>query len=181
MPEPADPEPKRAQRLSVHGHAVIAEVPFNDRAQPLAHFRDGIVHAPPEFFFHLIQLRLQPFTNRLPQHREISVVSLLSADMRKAEEIERLRFPLSAPLPVMSRVSAELQKPRFVGMQLKLELPKPLGEIRPEPFGIRFALESSHDIVRVPHRDDLALRSLSTPCLNPQIEDVMEIDIGHQR
>lgn len=108
MPEPADPEPKRAQRLSVHGHAVIAEVPFNDRAQPLAHFRDGIVHAPPEFFFHLIQLRLQPFTNRLPQHREISVVSLLSADMRKAEEIERLRFPLRRFREVTHRCSREV-------------------------------------------------------------------------
>src|ERR1700676_4718240 len=101
--------------------------------------------------------------------------------MRKAEEIERLRFPLSAPLPVMSRISAELQKPRFVGMQFKLELPKPLGEFRPEPFGIRFALESHHDIVPVPHPDDPAWRAPSTPWLNPKIEHVMEIDIGHQR
>ncbi len=39
----------------------------------LAHFRDGIVHASPEFISHFIQLRLEPLTNRLPQHREVTV------------------------------------------------------------------------------------------------------------
>ena len=65
-------------------------------------------------------------------------------------------------------------------MQFQAELPKPLGEFRTKLLGIRFVLEASHDVVRVPHRDDLTLRSLTTPCLNPQIEDVMEIDISHQ-
>src|SRR5258708_12169850 len=101
--------------------------------------------------------------------------------MREAEEVERLRFPFSAPLPVPNRKRSELQKARLVGMQFELELPKTLGEFRPEPFGIRFDLESNHDVVRVPHDDHIAMRLLSAPCLSPQIERVMKVDICQQR
>ncbi|MDR5730219.1 MAG: hypothetical protein RB191_22635 [Terriglobia bacterium] len=44
---------------------------------------------------------------------------------------------------------------------------KGVNEFRPESFGIRFALEPNHDIVRVTQHGDLALRSLSTPYMNP--------------
>jgi hypothetical protein len=60
----------------------------------------------------------------------------------ETEKVERLRFPFSAPLSVSDRIRSKLQKPRLVGMQFELELPKPLGKFRPEPFGIRFTLES---------------------------------------
>ena len=66
-------------------------------------------------------------------------------------------------------------------MQFQTELPKTLGKFGQEPFGIRLALEANHDVVRVPHDDHIAMRLLSTPCLSPQIEGVMEIDIRQQR
>jgi len=181
MPKPAYLLTEQIQRCAVHGHSVIAEVPTYDQTQPLACVLDGSVHAPSQLGLHLAQLRLQPFTNRLPQHRVVTVAPLLAADMREAEEIERLRFPFAAPLPVLDRIRSKLQKPRLVGMQFELELPKPLGKFRPEPFGIRFTLEPNHNVVRIAHRDNIAVRLLSTPCLGPQIEDVMEIDVRQQR
>jgi hypothetical protein len=179
MPEQARPQSERAQSGVVHGHSVIADVSTNDRPQPLAYFRDGVVHASPEFVFYLAQLRLHPLTNRLPQHRVVTVASRLPADMREAKEVERFRLPFSALFPVSGREPTELQKPRLVGMQFKLELPKPLGEFHPESLGIRFNLESNHDVVRVSHDDYIAVCSRTTPRMNPQIENVMEIDIGH--
>jgi hypothetical protein len=53
------------------------------------------MHASLELGLDRAQLRLQPLANRLPQDRESSVASLLSADVRKAEEVERFRFPFS--------------------------------------------------------------------------------------
>jgi hypothetical protein len=42
------------------------------------------VHAALEFGFHLAQLRLQPFANRLPQHREAPITPLpLLARLRR--------------------------------------------------------------------------------------------------
>ena len=181
MPKPAYPMTEQMQRCAVHGHSVIADVSTHHRPQPLACVLDGSVHAQSQLGFHRVQLRLQPLTNRLPQNREASVAPLLPADMREAEKVERLRLPFSAPLPISRRVRSELQEPRFVRMQFELKLPKPLGKFRSKLFGIRFVLEPNHDVVRVPHDDHIAVRLLSTPCLNPQIERVMEIDIRQQR
>src|ERR1035438_4242251 len=87
MPEPAYLESERAQRVAVHGHSVIADVSTHHRPQPLACVLDGSVHSLSQLGFHRIQLRLLPLTNRLPQHREVTVAPLPPADMREAEEV----------------------------------------------------------------------------------------------
>src|SRR6266852_9929203 len=110
MPKPANSESKSRQRRLVHGHSVVAKVSTYNRPQPLALFGDGFVHSSPKLGFHLIQLRLQPFPYRLPQHREPSIAPFLHADMGKAEKVERLRFPFSSPLPAVDRVWTELQE-----------------------------------------------------------------------
>src|SRR5208282_3401560 len=125
VPEPAYGEPKTAECFGVHWDPVVTDVSRAHRAQPLAHFRDGVVHASLELGFHLAQLGLQPLTNRLPQHREAPIASLLSADVRKAEEVERLGLPLTALLSVLHRERAELQQASLFGMQLQSELPQP--------------------------------------------------------
>src|SRR5438445_2335176 len=181
MPEPTDLEPKRAQRRAVGRHSVITNVSTHDRPQPLAHFRDGIMHAAFEFGLHLAQLRLQPFANRLPQDREASVPPLLPTDVGKAEEVERLRFPFSALLPVFGRVRSELQQSRFLGMQLQAELSHSLDQFCPEPYGIRFRLEAHHDIVSKPHDDHVTAGLFLTPGLGPQVEHRMEIDVSQPR
>jgi hypothetical protein len=173
VPKQACPKSERAQRGAVHGHSVIADVSTNDRPQPLTYFRDGVVHASSEFVFYLPQLRLHPLTNRLPQHRVVFVASRLPADIREAKEGKRFRLSVSTLLPVSGREPPELQKSRFVGVQFQAELPKPLSEFRKKLFGIHFALESNHDVVRVPHDDHIAEGLLSTPCLSPQIENVI--------
>src|SRR5215469_2540066 len=181
MPEPSDSEPKELQRRLIHGHSVITSVSTHHRLQPLTQIGDGFVHAPLKLGFHRVQLRLQPLTDRLPQHREHSVASLLYADMREAEKVERLRFPFSAPLPVLDRKRTELQKSRLLGMQFQVELSHSLGEFRPKLVGIRFHLKAKHDVVRETHHDDLTVSALPTPRLNPQIEHVMQVDVSQQR
>jgi hypothetical protein len=69
IPEAPDLEPKDPQRVLVQGHSVVPDVSTHHRLLPLAQFGDGFVHASLKFGFHLVQLRLQSFANRLPQHR----------------------------------------------------------------------------------------------------------------
>src|SRR6267378_6921590 len=181
LPEPPYLESKEPQRRSVHGHAVISVVTPHHRLQPLAQFGNGFVHAPLKLGFHLIQLRLQPSPYRLPQHRKPSIAPLLYANMRKSEEVERLRLPFSTPLPLVDRMRTELQQPRFLGMQLQVELLHAFRKFRPKLVGIRLAFKSNHDVVRETHHDDLAARPLLTPCLDPQVEYVMKIDVSQER
>ncbi len=181
MPIPADSESKERQRRLVHGHSVVAKVSTHNRPQPLALLGDGFVHASLKLGFHLIPLRLQPLADRLPQHREPSIALLLHADVRKSEKVERLRFPFSTPLPLVDRVRTELEKSRFLRVQFQIELLHSLREFRPELSGIRLAVKSSHDVVRKTHHDNVAVRPLLTPRLDPQVEHVMEINVGQQR
>src|SRR5580693_1577209 len=116
MPRPADSESKQRQRRLVHGHSVVAKVSTHNRPQPLALLGDGFVHASPKLGFHLIQLRLQPFPYRLPQHRVPSIAPLLYADMRKAEKVERLRLPFSTPLPLVDRIVTHLEPSRLLSV-----------------------------------------------------------------
>ena len=101
--------------------------------------------------------------------------------MREAEKVECLGLPFSTPLPVVDRKRTKFQQLRFLGMQFQVELPHSLSEFRPELFGIRFALESNHDIVSKSHDDDIAVRPLLTPRLDPQVEHVMKIDVCQKR
>src|SRR5467141_1147899 len=181
MPEPSHLEPKDPQRVLVPGHAVIPIVPPYHRLQPFALVGDGFVHASLKFGFHLVQLRLQSLAYRLPQHRKPSIASLLYADMRKTEEVERFRFPFSTPLPLVDGIRTELQKARLLGMQFQVELPHSFGKLRPKLISIRFAVESHHDVVGKSHDDDVAVRALLTPCLNPQVKYVMKIDVRQKR
>ena len=181
MPEPTHLKPKQVKRRAVHGHPEVADVSTYNRAQPRAHFRDGVVHASPQLGFHLAQLRLQPRTNRLPQHGETSVAPLLPADMRKAEKVERLGLPLTERTPVFCREWAELHKTRLLGMQLQPELPKPLGKLLPEPLSIRLVLEPNHDVIGKPDDDHVVSGVRLPPCLDPEVEHVMEVDIRQER
>jgi len=181
MPEPSNLVPKEPQRRCVHGHPVVADMSTHHRLQPRTLFGDGFMHAPLKLSFHRVQLRLQSLAYRLPQHRKLSITSLLYADMRKAEKVERLRLPFSASLPVVDRERTKFQQPRLLGMQLQVELPHSLVKFRPKLIGIRFPLEAKHDIVRKTHHDHVAVGALAAPCLDPQVEHIMEVNVSQQR
>src|SRR6266700_6765358 len=181
MPEPPYLEPKNPQRVLVLRHTVIPDVPTYHRLQPLAYFGDGFMQSSLKLGFHLVQLRLQPFANRLPQHRKPSIAPLLHTNVRKAEEVERFRFPFYTPLPVLDRERTKLQQARLFGMQFQVELSHSFRKFRPKLIGIRFVPESNHDVVRESHHDHIAMRALLTPCLDPQVEHVMKIDVCQKR
>src|SRR6202795_449529 len=181
MPKPTDSESKNRQRRLVHGHSVVSDVSTHNRPKPLALFGDGRVHAPLKLGFYFGQVRLQPFSDRLPQPREPSIALLFHADVRKSEKVERLRLPFSTPLPLVDRIRTELEKSRFLRVQFQMELLHSLREFRSELIGIRLAVKSNHDVVCITHHDNVAVRPLLTPRLDPQVEHVMKIYVGQQR
>jgi len=139
------------------------------------------MHPSLKFGFHLVQLRLQPFADRLPQHRKPSIAPFPHADMHKAKKVEGLRFPFSTPLPLVDRKRTKFQQSRFLGMQLQVELLHSFGKFRPKLIGIRFAVKAHHDVVREAHHNHIAVRALLTPCLIPQVEYIMKIDVRQKR
>src|SRR6266508_6415491 len=169
VPEPPHAIPEQRQRSEVRRYAVVSDVSLDHRAQPGSHLGDRTMHAAPEFGLHLRQLGLQSPPHRLPQYREPSD-PILPADMREAEEVEGLRPALAALASSFCRVAAELQQAGFVGMQLQSELAHTFGQIVPEPLGIRSMLKAQNEVVRVAHRNHVAMRLRPPPPLGPEVE-----------
>src|SRR5918994_6843573 len=108
LPKTGDLMVEGFEGIEVQGHSVVVDVPADDRGQPSPHLRDGIMPALPKLAVDLLQLRPQPLPHGQPQHNEASLPRL-PADVREAEEVERLGLAPSVPLPVRRRMTAEFE------------------------------------------------------------------------
>jgi hypothetical protein len=104
----------------------------------------------------------------------------LAADEDEPQEGERLWLAEPARLSTRRRQAAERQQSRLVPVQLQRELLKPLAHRIPEPPRIRFALEARHDVIGIAHDDHLAGGLAPAPLVGPEVEDVVQEDIGQQ-
>ena len=179
-PQATDRETEGTDRGTVHRHAVVTDVTENNRTQIGAHGLDGFVQAMPELGFDLSQLPLPPRTHRLAQHRE-PALTCLPATMREAKEVEGLRCSsATAILSVFPRMAAELDQSRLLGVQLQAKAREPLTQLGEEPLGLDSMLEPDDEVVRETHYDDIAARLLPSPSLDPQVEHVVQVDIGQE-
>src|SRR5262249_17511804 len=114
------------------------------------------------------------------QYREVPFPSLATA-MRKTQEVERLRFAVAAISSIVFRIAAELDDSRFVGMQLETKPRESLAQFRQKPLCFVSMLESRDKVIRKTHEDYLPARLLPSPSLNPEVENIVEIDVRQQR
>lgn len=121
MPEVGHRVTKVGQSVPVARHSEVSDMPAHNGLQPLADFWNRVMHTPPHADFHLLQLGPHTLANRLPKHHEPSLLRL-SADVRKTEEIEGLRFTQTNTLSVLCRMASELDQPRLFRVQFQLEL-----------------------------------------------------------
>src|SRR5438128_3297002 len=165
---------------AVHGHAGIAHVSENNRANISALASHGRVQASLKFGFHRLELRLPPLSHRQPQHREPALTRLRAA-MREAEEVKGLRLALATRTCATRRQAAEAQQSRLVGMQLETEWRKPLAQRGHEALGLVPMLEPDHEVIGKAHDDDIASRLLLSPLPNPEVEHIVQVEVGQER
>jgi hypothetical protein len=149
VPVTANLEPEALDRSTVGRHAVVAGKAADHRPNPPSLFGNRRMHTLSQFGFDLLKFPTQPLANRLADDRIYAITPLLPANMRESQEVECLRSPLIAPLPVIDRKRTELQKPRFLGVQRQAELVESRLEFRQTPFRL------SHTALRRPFIDGL--------------------------
>ena len=106
---------------------------------------------------------------------------VLRTDVRETQELERLRLPVAAALPVAGGEPPELDQPRLVRMQLQAELREPVAQIGEEPLGVVSVLEARHVVVGEPREDHVPSRVPPPPLVGPQVKHVVQVDVGKQR
>src|SRR5215831_13928141 len=117
-PEPQQAMPESAQAADVSRDRVVVEVALHDRLEPFASLTHRIVHALAKLLFDLSQFTPHALTDRQAPHRESSQ-SVLPADVREPQKVERLRLPFSSTFPVLFGKPAELDPARLVWVQFQ--------------------------------------------------------------
>src|SRR5690242_6252106 len=99
-----------------------------------------------ELVIDLAQLRPHPFRDGDTPQPEPAVLRL-PADMRKAEEGERLRLTRTPRRPAPGGEPPELDQPGLIRVQLQPEPRQPLAKLNQEPPRILLMLEPDDEIV----------------------------------
>jgi hypothetical protein len=128
----------------------------------------------------VLELGRLAFLDRSPPDREVPVPPL-RAIVREAEEIERLGLSETTLRPLLSGEPPEADQARLLGVEREAELDQALLQVFPEALGVGLMLKPQHDIIGIPHGDHLAASVPRPPLLDPQIEHVVQIDVGQQR
>ncbi len=148
--------------------------------QPAPLLGDEEVPASPKLGFHLLELDPQPLLDGDAPEPEAPVLRL-PADVREAQEIERLRFRMTTLFSVRRREAAELDEAGLVRVQLQVELREPLAKIMEELLCVTEMLEPAHEVVGEARDDHVATGVPAPPLLDPAVEDVVEVHVREKR
>src|SRR3954453_22036485 len=180
VPEGLDMAAEGHEGPTVGRHRVVVEEAGGDPPQPLPLLRDRLVQAPSQLVLDLPQLRPHAVPSGLPAQQELTLAGL-AADEGEAEKGEGLRLAETAPGALDRREAAELDQAGLVRMQRQRELLQPRAHRVPEAPGVGLVLEADHDVVRVAHDDHVARGLAPSPALGPEVEDVVQVEVGEER
>ena len=159
---------------------IVQESP-NHRPEIRALLRDRQVSPAQERLFHCQELGPQPFLDRPSSHDEAATPVLLGADVREAQEVERVGLaPLTLP-PVLVGEPTELQQPCLVGVQAQAKLLHPALEIGQELFGFVLVLEPHDKVVGIADDDHIAVSPTLSPLVHPTDLDEATLKAIYQR
>src|SRR5262249_36497794 len=171
---------KRMDRETVERHSKVIDVTLNDRMHVTALVWNRVMPSSPKLLTNGLQLLQHPLAHCFPNHRELSLPGL-STTMREPKKVECLRLPLTASLRILHGKTPELDQPRLLGVQLQSELGESPTEFFLKPLGFLPMLEPHNEVIGETHDKDITVRLLCSPLLDPEVECVVEIDIGEQR
>jgi hypothetical protein len=168
------------QSQQVRWNCMVRKVAIQDPLKPRANHRHGFVPPLVKLVPDRGQRRSHALLGRQSYDLELPC-SVRSTTVRKAQEVERFRSALPPPAPPVDRKPAELDQTRLVRVQGEPELRQPFPEVLQEYLRRPHILKARHTIVGITNHNDLSSPWLFPPVLNPEIVDVVEVDIRQQR
>ena len=90
-------------------------------------------------------------------------------------------LPSPRCLRLVRRKAAELDQSGLVRMKRQRELLQPRAHLVQEASGVSLVLEADDEVVGIPHDDHVARGLAPSPALGPEIENVVQVDVGQQR
>src|SRR5258708_882088 len=178
-PEVGDVMSEHVKCATVGRHRVIVEVAADHPAQPFPLRGDRPMHEPPQCLLDLLQLCPHAVRPGLPSDLEFARAGLAAYE-GEAQEVEGSRPAEPAQLAALCRVASELDQPGLLGMQRQPKLSQPLAHLVQEAPGVVFVLEADDEVVGIPHDDHVAREPVPS-VYGPEVETVVQVDVGKQR
>src|SRR5882724_8415843 len=107
-------------------------------------------------------------------------VARLPAVMRESQKVECLRLS-SSLLGIPFGKPSELDQFRLAWLCLQVESFQPLLHLSQKPLGFLLILKARQIVIRVPKVVSLSFTALLESSLEPQVQRIVEINIGQQR
>src|SRR6185295_10852565 len=159
---------------------MVCEVSTHHALQPPSLLGDGEMATPTELLTECPQFRSHSSLRRTTEEHELARLRF-PADVREAEEVERLRLSKPKPSLIAVRIAAEPDQASLLGMELQTELLQSLAEGGSKSNRVALVLKRQHDVVSVADYSDLAICRTLPPLLYPEIEHVVQVHVGEQR
>src|SRR5262249_11359922 len=170
-----------AHSAKIGRHREVVVVTSRRRCQPLALLIDRRVPNAAQFFDDPVEERPLALTPGLATELEALAVPLLLADMDEAKEVERVGLLLVTPLASLGHKAAKLDEARLFLGETERNVGEPLLQVAKEHDRIAAVLEADNRVISIAHDDHVAGSVTPPPHLNPQIVDIMEVDVRKQR
>jgi hypothetical protein len=115
-PSAADFGTEAIQSEQVRGHGIVSEIALCNTVQPSANDRHRFVPSSEKRLPNRSQRCSHSLLHRYASHSK-ATLTVLSAAVGEAEEVEGFRFPVTPGATTFSREAAEFNRPRFIRMQ----------------------------------------------------------------
>jgi hypothetical protein len=100
--------------------------------------------------------------------------------MGKPQEVKRLWFALSTLLPILLGPTAELDQSSLLRIEFQSELSQAIPKFPAKSLCVVTILKPHNEVVGITHGHYRTARHLPTPCVDPQVVDIMKIDVRDQ-
>src|SRR3954465_3624960 len=170
---------ERVECTGIRRHCVIREEAADDLAQPLSLFSNRLVSSPSHLLLHLLELCSHAVAPALALQQEVPS-SGLPADEGKAQKLEGLRFTDLASSALLRSETAELDQTGLLRMKRQRKPPQPFTHRVQEAPGIALMLATDNKIVGIPHDDHVTRGFTPSPALGPEVESVVQVDVGQE-
>jgi hypothetical protein len=171
------PFSKHLQAVDVAWYRMVVEVAVHNQLEPLPCLRHRIMHPSAKLLFDLPQLRPHALADRLAPYSEVSV-PVFPADMRESQKVECFWLTLPSSFPFLFGKPPELDPARLIRVKLQPKLLEPFPEILQETIQFGPVLEAKNAVVGVSDDDHVPVCILLAPHVRPEIEDIVQIDVG---
>ena len=150
-----------------------------DPAQPGPLFRDGLMPVLPEGVLELRQLGSHPFLTGIASQLELAVPAG-TTDVREPKKRECLGSPLTPSGTIAGRKPPEFDEAGLLRMEMQGKCGEAFLEGREKLLGVVPVLEAYDGVIGVAGDDHGSLGVAAAPLVCPEVQYVMQIDIGKQ-